>query len=334
MANGVLLAVAATVLPSNMRDTVYASDATFVVRADIDDAAGLIRATAALGSTDEIASTYALIATSDTIRDEATAATGLGPADADAVDVQASAVPGTNVLTIAARSEDPDLAFDTAVSIGRATAQYVEDLGDGFALTPLDPANLYETTALRSGTIVMGAIIGLVGGFLLSIAAERRFPADRRATRLRNIFDPRIPAHSPRYFELRLEEEVERSRETGERFGLGTLDLVRRQRWDDQESEPADLDDDELTHVAVGIQSELRPQDVLCHLGHGRFAAILPGLDLAAAQAAVYRWRRQVSDSLLRDDPGRNVAIVVHACEFDSYMFFGDAEAERLASVQ
>ena len=316
------------------RPTVYASEGSYVVQVRVADQADLVRGTAALTSTDEVVSTYAGVAQSSLIAGRARRLLGLSRDEGAEVEVTSSVVPDANVVLIGARSSDPHLALEMAAAAGDLTQAYVREHGVSFRLTDLDPAREPEAASGRPAPGLVGgaALVGVAAGFALAAAAERGASGQPRR-RLRDIVDEQSGAYAMHYFLMRLDEEVARSRRTGRPFSVGVLQVLRRRPEGDEVEEPARLTDTELKAVGAGISRTLREQDILGHLGHGRFAAILPDLDVGAARTLVQRWRRSPAPALLRFRRGRDYTVKVAACGFEGSGFIGDADAELIVGA-
>lgn len=320
---------------AQQRPVVYSAQGSYVVRVDVEDEADLARATAAFAAGDEIVTTYAGIAQSSAISEQARERLD-GPADEiAAVTVTSSAVQDANVALIGARSSDPTLARDMAAAVGELTSEYVEEGGGAFRLEPLDAPTLPGPPSSRgiNPAVALGILLGLGLGVALALAVERRAPAVVRWGRLRDIVDARSGAYTKRYIQMRLDQEISRSQGTERTFSIGVLQVLQRWPRDDEADEPAKLSPTELVAVSEGIQQTLRDQDILGHLGYGRFAAILPDLDHDEATSVVKRWRRSTAPVLLRNRRGRDFTVSVGACEFQPSGFVGDPDAEMIASA-
>jgi GGDEF domain-containing protein len=312
----------------------YVAEGSYVVRVSVDEADDLVRATGALTETDEIASTYASVARSSRIAALARDRLGLAPGEGADVQVTSSVVPDANVVVIGARSSDPRLAFDMATAAGELTARYVGQDDATFLLAELDPARLPGAPVDRpvSALLVGAALTGLALGLGLALMAERSRPSGALRPRLRGVFDESSATYTKEYFQMRLAQEVARSRRTHHTFSVGVLQVLRRRPDGVEAEDPARLTDAELAAVSLGISRTLRKHDILGHLGRGRFAAILPDMHLADARALVLGWRRLPAGALSRDRRGRDFTVTASACEYEPSGFVGDPDAELIVS--
>jgi GGDEF domain-containing protein len=330
-----VVGVALSAVIVQQRPSHYVAEGSYVVRVSVADDSDRVRAAATLSSTDKIMSTYAGIARSSLVAARARENLELSEREADTVEVTSSVVPGSNIVLIGARSQDPGLALDMATVAGDLTASYVRGQDYEFLLTPLDEPTLPQEPKGSGGAelITKWGLIGLGLGVGLAVATEHGLPAGPPRRRLRRIIDERSSAYSRRYFQMRLHEELSRSRGAGRPFSVGVLQVLRRRPQGVEVEEPARLSDAELAGITAGIRQTLRQQDILGHLGRGRFAAILPDVDLDDARDLVTQWRRSTSPRLLPDPLGRDLTVSVSACEFRSTSFVGDPEAELVVSA-
>lgn len=313
----------------------YEAESSYIVRAAVDDVSNIVRATVTLTASDQIMETYVGIATSDVVAGRAHAELGISEGDRSSLEAASRTLPGTNVILIGARGPDPELALAMARRVGRLTEEYVADLNDVFVLVALDPATLPAEPSGPSpvAASVIGGMMALVGALAALALVEYRHPRPWHRRQLRSIFDPETHAYSSRYLGRRLREEVARSQYSGQPFSVGLLEPVRRGRPDAEgEEEFAAITLSETDALAASIEATLRPQDMLGHLGQGRFAAILPGVGLDQAQQVVARWRRATTLLLLDGHLDRDIVVRSAACQYDSPLFVGDAEAEQLVN--
>ena len=246
-----------------------------------------------------------------------------------------SVVQDANVALIGARSTDPMLARDMAAAVGELTAAYVEEGGEAFRLQRLDAPTLPDAPSGTGITraVVIGVLLGLGLGVGLAIAAERRSPSVTRWRQLRDIIDERSGAYTKRYIQMRLDLEISRSQGMDRTFSIGVFQVLQRWPRGGEADEPAKLSNDELVAVSGGIQQTLRGQDILGHLGYGRFAAILPDIGLDEATSLVQQWRRSTDRFPLRNRRGRDFTVSVGALRVQPSGFVGDPDAELIVSA-
>lgn len=313
----------------------YEAESSYIVRAAVDDVSNVVRATVTLTASDQIMETYVGIAASDALAARAQAALGILDGDRPSIEVTSRTLPGTNVILIGARSPDPELALAMALRVGRITEEYIADLNDVFVLAALDLASPPIAPSGPSSAVAsaIGGAIALAAAVVVLSIVEYRRPRAWHHRQLKNIFDPETATYSSRYLGRRLREEVARSQYTGQPFSVGLLEPVRRERANSEgEEELAAITLAETDALAASIKATLRPQDMLGHLGQGRFAAILPGVGLDQAQQVVARWRRATTLLLLDGHLDRDVVVKAAACQYDPPLFVGDAEAEQLVN--
>ncbi|MEA2449908.1 MAG: hypothetical protein QOG63_1840 [Thermoleophilaceae bacterium] len=175
------------------------------------------------------------------------------------------------------------------------------------AIGALDVAALVTvglmTGASQAGLAFFAACLAFVALLCAweAIHHERQRAALARASRV----DPLTGCLNRRGFEERLHAELDRSRRSGRRAGLVTLDLDDFKLVNDTRGHEAG--DDLLRWVATRAGEVLRPMDSLGRLGGDEFAVLLPG---AGAREA-----REVGDRL-RDAFGERVSVSVGVASF------------------
>ena len=110
-----------------------------------------------------------------------------------------------------------------------------------------------------------------------------------------------------RYFEIRLKEEIERSKRTGHKISLLFLDLDYFKRVNDTYGHPAG--DRVLRIASVRLQRMLRISDAICRYGGEEFASILPETGKEAATIIAERLRKVVSFKPMVVDQKKSIAI-------------------------
>lgn len=157
-----------------------------------------------------------------------------------------------------------------------------------------------------------------------TVAAQRRAEASaetlaHEAARLREISvtDSLTGLFNKRYFDLRLAEEVARSRDTGQPLALLMLDIDHFKHYNDTFGHTAG--DGVLREVARILRETSRQGDVPCRYGGEEFALILPGAGSEQALAAAERVRRAVAQHAFPGgaaQPGGFLTVSVGAAVF------------------
>ncbi len=105
-----------------------------------------------------------------------------------------------------------------------------------------------------------------------------------------------------RYFDARLDEEIERARRYGAPFAVAMLDLDDFKRLNDEHGHL--IGDRVLREVALAIKDEVRGVDTAARLGGEELALILPGLEVVAALAHGERVRSAIARRPVAVDGG------------------------------
>ncbi len=165
-----------TALFNLSRTPVYSATATYVVSPSSSslDARGVLSGLDSLGGKSQVANTYAQIATSQTVKEQATRALGVDPLQSKTLVVDSKLRAGTNVIEITVEGTDPALAATYANEVGNKTISYVETLYEVYNLKPLDPATPLEVPVRPNYklNLVLGVILGLALGGGLAFALD------------------------------------------------------------------------------------------------------------------------------------------------------------------
>jgi len=157
-----------TLVFTNSRTPIYASAATYVVSpaSDVLDETSFLSGLSVLGGQPTVANTYASIATSSSIKQKASEALGLTPAQAASLMVFSRVRTGTNVIEISVEGTDPLLVQTFAHKIGESTTDYISNLKGVYDLKLLDDAGSPDKPIRpnKSLYLILGAALGLALG--------------------------------------------------------------------------------------------------------------------------------------------------------------------------
>lgn len=311
----------------------YESTGTYVVRPQVGDESDAIRATANLSGTAKTTSTFAYIAEGDLIGERARERLERVDPSLGSYEVEAAVAPGTNVVTISVRSDDPTLAYDMAIAVGAETVAYIADLGDVYTLgvidPPTDPQRLL-TAWVNPIWLTSAGFVGIIVGLAAVLAADTLFPRGFRRDHHNPIPFASTDGGDATYTRLRLREEMARADDSGVPLKLAVMS-VKVPDFEGRRSGAAPLDEDDIPRIAQAVTPLLRGFEHLRHVGDaaGTFAAILP----SASDARVATLTRDMrSATVERLDRGMGaVKVVVSACTYQDHEFSGDTEARVLA---
>ncbi|MEJ2733064.1 MAG: LysM peptidoglycan-binding domain-containing protein [Anaerolineae bacterium] len=153
----------------------YGATATYIVTpvGEYPDAQSAASALDMLSRRTEIATTYAEVANSRFIKEQAADELGLSSAQRRALSVDSQLVAGTNILEIQVEGNNPQLVQVFTDMVGFKTATYVQNLYEAYSLKPLDTASLPSSPAGPSKMIrlALGGIMGLALGAGLAFLA-------------------------------------------------------------------------------------------------------------------------------------------------------------------
>jgi len=114
----------------------------------------------------------------------------------------------------------------------------------------------------------------------------------RHIARLANT-DGLTGLYNHRYFQERLEEELERARRFGRSVALLMTDLDSFKEFNDHHGHPAG--DVVLQEVAAVLRGAVRQSDIVSRYGGDEFAVIAPETEEAAAEELARRLRRAIA---------------------------------------
>jgi diguanylate cyclase (GGDEF)-like protein len=282
----VILTIVPTYLYVNNQPWVYQSSATFIIRpqaAAAADSSEFVRAVDTLSNRLSINTTFAEVASSTAIKNQAMEALGLSASERRNLSVSSQVIAGTNVLRITVQGLDPVVARDMAQAVSIETVEYVRNLYEVFELEPLDAAEQSNTPISPNKTlnIAVGAFLGLLLGvslvFLLEYLKE---PIEEDISF--NIIDPETGVYNKSYLMLRLRQEMSRTWRNHYSLSVALIEISNRSlaSGSSQQVPPAKAS----LQITSVLGSNTRDEDILAHLGDSIFALVLPDMPGKAAK--------------------------------------------------
>jgi len=152
----------------------YRTTATFVIAPASSDAKSLVNDLSVLSSRAQIASTYAEVAASSSLKRKAAAALNLSASQKQSLSVESQVRAGTNVIEIKVEGSNPALVRDFANKVGDEAVAYVANLYEVYTLKTLDeaPTPVAPVKPDKKLNLALGAVLGLVLGGGLAMLAE------------------------------------------------------------------------------------------------------------------------------------------------------------------
>ena len=147
---------------------IYSSSSTYVVTpsSDLLNGTSYLSGLSVLGGQPTVTNTYASIATSTSIKQTASLAMSLSPAQVQSLIVSSRVQTGTNVIEITVEGKDPLLVQAFTNKIGEGTIDYVSKLNGVFTLARLDDA-VFPDLPIKPNkklNLVLGVALGLALG--------------------------------------------------------------------------------------------------------------------------------------------------------------------------
>lgn len=226
-----------------------------------------------LGRRDEIATTFAEIASSRRIKNRVTESLSLEPG----IDytVSSKLLAGTNIIEITVKGPDPTIVRDMANAVGAAIEEYVQGLYEVFALVPLDEATIPKTpvSPKKPLNLALASVLGLVLSGGLAFLSEYLEAPLSSAVGV-NIIDDETGVYNKDYFLQRLSEEMVRARRNRYPLSLALMRVSNLSLLKGANS--VKVRREMLRQVAMLTSQYLREEDIVAHLDRDVFALLLP----------------------------------------------------------
>jgi len=163
-----VVTIASTLIFTAYQTPIYSSSATYVVSPspEILNGTSFLSGLSVLGGQPTVANTYASIATSSSVKQKASEALGLNPAQTNDLTVYSRVQNGTNVIEISVEGANPLLVQAFANKIGDSTIEYIGDLSGVYEMKVLDTAKS-PNSPIRPNkmlNLALGAALGLALG--------------------------------------------------------------------------------------------------------------------------------------------------------------------------
>lgn len=284
LALSVVIVLAGTYYWTSQQTPIYESHASFVIRPNSDAVSGdFLKALDTVSNRSEINSTFAEVAASKLIKNQAVDQMGLTAREQQDLSVSASVIAGTNILEVRVESRDPILSRDFANTIGEETVKYIKELYDVYQLGILDTANTPSKPTSPDFTLnlSLGGLLGLALGVALIFITEAFKPSYQEVDTF-NIIDRETGAYNKSYLTHRLYQEMARSKRTHSPLSIGLVKV----HFDGDE--PTEREKQEtLRMVRILTEKSIREVDILARFNGVVFAILFPDMKPDRAQAAL-----------------------------------------------
>jgi len=326
-----LITFTATIVFTFTQTPTYEASATLVVAPvdSISDATKFASNLSILSSRTEIASTYAEVASSRSIRQAAIEALNLSPSQAKSLAAASKLRAGTNVLEITAEGNDPILVADFANKVGEKTVAYAQKLYEVYSVITLDQARPPNAPVKpdRKLNLALGAGLGLVLGVGLAFLSEYMQSPLENMMNL-GILDEETGAYNQRYFAQRLGEEMSRAKRNRYPLSLALMNVddagVMRTSLSPQFRNEA------LRKVTVFLKQYLRNEDVMSRLDGTTFAFLLPDMSESKAKVIMEKLQTRVAWTAFEMEKSGVKLNLSGAAGVVAYNYNGTSQAEFL----
>jgi len=299
------LTLAATIFLTLRTPPVYVATVSYIVSLSSlsTDERFTISALDTLTNRTEIGATYAKVANSRSVQEQA--AKQLGLSSRQGLSVSSQVIAGTNILEISVEGSDPALVRDYTNAIGDQTVTYVQSLYETYKLELLDAAVLPRIPAEPNTqrNLLLGGILGIVLGFGLAALVEY-LQTPPEPGMLFNILDERTGLYNLQYFMLRLQQEMSRAKRKGGTVALALLNIDHDGLINRSSN---NLRAKAMRRVANILGANLRDEDVLAAFDESNLALLLPDASEPAARTKVEKLLEKIHLSPLELDGTGNL---------------------------
>ena len=313
----------------------YSVTATFVVapNASFGDVKNFVNGLDILSRRAEIATTYAEVASSRLIKQEAATELNLSPEQRKSLSVESRLVAGTNVLEITVEGNDPAVVRDFANTVGTKTMTYARDLYEAFDLKSLDQATLPASSIKpnKKLNLALGAVLGLVLAGGIAFLSEYLQTPVGNVTNF-GILDSETGSYNKRYFRQRLGEEMIRARRNKYPLSLALMNIDQLDVTGNPFSPQARSE--LLRKVSVFLRQHLRDEDVMARLDGTVFAFLLLDTPEENAKATIDKLRTRISWTPFEMEKSGLKFNLVSTAGIASYQHNGTGQDEFLAEAQ
>lgn len=281
-----LITLTAGIVFTYSQTPIYRATATYVVAPSpsFGDVKSFASGLDLLGRRDEIATTFAEIASSRSVKEQAMNSISLDSGSQYAVVSKLRA--GTNIIEFSVEGPNPTVTHDLANAVGTITEEYVKGSYEAFILRSLDEATIPRSpiSPNKSLNLTLIVILGLVlGGGLAYLSAYLDMPAISKESL--DILDSETGVYNKDYFLRRLSNEMVRAKRN--RYPLSVslmrIDNLDMLKGNGSVKASADI----LRQVAALSKQFLREEDIVAYLGDNTFGVLLPDMTGENAKAVM-----------------------------------------------
>lgn len=329
-----LITFTSTVVFTFTQVPTYMSSATFVVKPNTAfvDVKSFVSGLDILSRRTEIAATYAEVASSHAIKQEAIKELNLSRDQRRGLSVASLLVAGTNVIEITVEGNDPIVVRDFAGMVGAKTLVYVRELYEPYDLRPLDEAVVPSSPIKPNKTLNLGlgAALGLALGAGLALLSEYLQAPLESAAKF-GIFDVETGVYNKRYFRQRLGEEMSRAKRNRYLLSLALMNVDKLGAMDSSFSPQAR--GEVLRKVAMFLKRHLREEDIVARLDQTVFAFLLPDMPVEEAKEMMEQLQTKMAWTSFELERSNVKLNLNSATGVAAYRYNGTRQDEFLAEV-
>lgn len=271
-----LATFAGTVVFTFTQRPTYEAVATFIVAptSSFEDTGSFVNGLDTLSRRTEIATTYAEVALSRSVRQRVAERLGLSPDQIADLTLTSKLRTGSNVLEIRAAGYEPQQITDFVNTVGAETLAYTENLYEVFDLKPLDPAMVPTIPVKPNKTLNLGlgGAFGLALGIAISLLLEY-LQTPLKNLSLTTLYDYESGAYTRAYFLQRLREEMVRAKRHS--YPLSLVVIKIDQSGSVNATFPGRVRAEMTRELATFLKQFLREEDIVARLEGTTFACLL-----------------------------------------------------------
>lgn len=165
-----LITVGSVLVFTLVQTPVYSASTTYVVSpaSQLLEGTSFLSGLSVLGGQPSVVNTYANIATSGIVRQNASKALGFDAATTSRLSVESRVKAGTNIIEITVKGSDPVTVQAFANRIGQSTVEYVSTLYEVYDMKILDGAKSPESPAWPN--VKLNMVLSVALGLGLGVA--------------------------------------------------------------------------------------------------------------------------------------------------------------------
>jgi diguanylate cyclase (GGDEF)-like protein len=272
--------------------SVYSAATTYVVVPSPSFSGNFANGLEILARRQEIATTFAELASSRRIK--GLAASSLSLESAQDYSVESRLLAGTNIIEITVEGPNPVIASGLANVVGASIEEYVQGLYEVFTLVLVDGATPPESpiSPNRALNVTLSILFGLALGAGLAFLSEYLETPLISPVGV-NIIDENTGAYNRGYFLRRLGEEMARARRNEYSLSLALMRVDSLALLNEADSDKVNA---EIRRQVATLTSQyLREEDIVAQYDDDVLGLLLPDITAEDAKALIEQLQKRIA---------------------------------------